>query len=50
LGRNRPNLVQLAGYCAFEVWRENKGKLCQESNSGIERRFSQAVEHRQGRI
>jgi hypothetical protein len=50
LGRYEPRRVQLAGYCAFEVWQENGGKLCQESNTEIERRFAQAVEHRQGRI
>jgi hypothetical protein len=50
LGRNEPYRVQLAGYCAFEVWKEKGGKLCQESSAEIDRCFAHAVEHWQGRI
>ncbi len=43
LGCNDPYLVQLAGYHAFEVWRENGGDLQETDYEVIEHRFREAM-------
>jgi hypothetical protein len=43
LGINRPYRVQLAGYHAFEVWRENDGQSQQADCVEIERRFTEST-------
>ena len=44
LGRGGPYSVQLAGYLAFEVWRDNGGRLQERDCVEVKQRFGQAVE------
>ena len=44
LGREGPYLIQLAGYHAFEVWRDRGGRLQERDCAEVEQRFEQAVE------
>jgi len=39
LGNNRPDLLQRAGYVAFQIWRENGGSLCVADCREISRQF-----------
>jgi energy-coupling factor transporter ATP-binding protein EcfA2 len=48
LGRDEPHSLQLAGYHAFEVWRDNGGKLQERDCIEVEQRFGQAVERAHG--
>lgn len=43
LGRKWPYAVQLAGYHAFEVWRDNGGRLRERDCVEVEQRFGRAV-------
>jgi hypothetical protein len=43
LGREGAGRVQLAGYLAFEVWRDNGGALREKDCIELEQRFGQAV-------
>jgi hypothetical protein len=47
LGREGPGLIQLAGYHAFEVWRNNGGQLQERDCLEVRQRFGQAIERTQ---
>jgi hypothetical protein len=44
LGREGPYSVQLAGYYAFEVWRDNGGRLHERDCVEVTQRFGLAAE------